>query len=246
MRKYSDVKIVTSDKAIDKLSSRETFSRWVRYDENLASFLMNKNKVKLDKPRFVGAAILALSKTVMYDFHYKYMMEKYKDCKLLFTDTDSFCYSIPGVSRDDFHAEMKNSDYFDCSNYSEKSGMFSDKNEMVPGKFKDECPDPPIEEFIGLRAKMYSLKLAGGLNKARAKGVGRLVRGEMTHEDYYNSLFENKEYFCKDVKIGHTNHQLETQHFIKKSLSPYNDKKWIQKNGNNFTSYSFGHKAISQ
>ena len=130
----------------------------MRYDENLASFLMNKNKVKLDKPRFVGAAILALSKTVMYDFHYKYMMEKYKDCKLLFTDTDSFCYSIPGVSRDDFHAEMKNSDYFDCSNYSEKSGMFSDKNEMVPGKFKDECPDPPIEEFIGLRAKMISMQ----------------------------------------------------------------------------------------
>ena len=91
---------------------------------------------------------------------------------------------------------------------------------------------------------MYSMKLGEGSNKARAKGVGRLIRQEITHEDYYNSLFENKEYYHKDVKIGHEKHQLETQHFIKKSLSPFNDKKWIQKSGNEFISYSFGHKAI--
>ena len=148
------------------------------------------------------------------------------------------------MSKDDFYAEIKTSDYFDRSNYSQESGMFCAKNKMVPGKFKDECPDMPIEEFVGLRAKMYSLKLGEGFNKATAKGVGRLVRGEITHEDYYNSLFENKEFFHKDVKIDHEKHQLVHKHFIKKSLSPYNDKKWIQKTGNDFTSYSFGHKAI--
>ena len=244
VRKYSDVKIINNDKTIDRLSCKETFSKWQRYDENLAAFLMNKNKVKLNKPRYVGAAILALSKTVMYGFHYQYMMEKFPNNKLLFTDTDSFCYSIPGVSKDDFYAEIKTSDYFDRSNYSQESGMFCAKNKMVPGKFKDECPDMPIEEFVGLRAKMYSLKLGEGFNKATAKGVGRLVRGEITHEDYYNSLFENKEFFHKDVKIDHEKHQLVHKHFIKKSLSPYNDKKWIQKTGNDFISYSFGHKAI--
>ena len=33
------------------------------------------------------------------------------------------------------------------------------------------------------------------------------------------------------VRIGHTHHQLQTIEALKKSLSPYNDKKWIQKKG---------------
>ena len=59
----------------------------------------------VNKPRFIGSAILALSKTVMYDFHYKYMMIIFEGCKVLFTDTDSFCYSIPG--EEDVYAKMR-------------------------------------------------------------------------------------------------------------------------------------------
>ena len=39
---------------------------------------MEKTSIPLNKPRFIGAAILALSKTVMYDFHYSYMAKKAK------------------------------------------------------------------------------------------------------------------------------------------------------------------------
>ena len=240
------MKIIIDEEKIQRISSKETFSKWVSYDENLAAFLMNKTKVNLNKPRYVGATILALSKTIMYDFHYSYMMEKFPHSKLLFTDTDSFCYHVPNVTKEEFYSEIKKAEdkYFDFSNFPEKSEMFSEKNKMIPGKFKDECPMKPIEEFVGLRAKMYSLKFGEGESKATAKGVGRLVRGEITHEDYYNSLFENREFFHKDIKIGHTNHVLETQHFIKKSLSPFNDKKWIQRNGSHFTTHSFGYNGI--
>ena len=46
------------------------------------------------------------------------------------------------------------------------------------------------------------------------------------------------------MRIGHTHHQLESIETLKKSLSPYNDKKWINKNGGEFKTYSFGHKNI--
>ena len=170
VRKYSDVRIVNNETQLDKLSKKETFSRWQRYDENLAAFLMKKNHVLLNKPRYVGTAILALSKTVMYDFHYSYMAEKFPDSKLLFTDTDSFCYQVPNVTKDEFYTEIKKAGvtYFDFSNFTKESGMFCKKNKMIPGKFKDECPMKPIEEFVGLRSKMYSLKFGEGDKIGRA------------------------------------------------------------------------------
>ena len=46
------------------------------------------------------------------------------------------------------------------------------------------------------------------------------------------------------VNIQHCHHMLETKTSLKKTLSPMNDKKYIEKNGEVFTTYSFGHKDI--
>ena len=91
----------------------------------------------------------------MYDFLYSYMMKNFEGCKVLFTDTDSLCYSIPNV--ENFYEEIKNSDWFDFSDFPSNHTNYSEKNEMVHGKFKDECPNNTILEFAGLRAKMYSI-----------------------------------------------------------------------------------------
>ena len=89
----------------------------------------------------------------MYDFHYSYMIKKFKKCKLLVKDTDSYCYSIPNVK--DVYAAIKNFDWFDISNFPKDYPNFRKNNKMVPGKFKDECPSNTILEFVGLRLKMY-------------------------------------------------------------------------------------------
>ena len=98
VKKYNDVKIVTvTDDDIDKFSKKKKLQRWHIYNENLASVLMEKSSVTLNKPRFIGVAILALSKTMMDDSYYSYMAKKFKNCILFFTETDSFCYIIPNV-----------------------------------------------------------------------------------------------------------------------------------------------------
>ena len=42
------------------------------------------------------------------------------------------------------------------------------------------------------------------------------------------------------------NHELFTVELEKKSLSPFNDKKWITREENIFTSYSYGHYKIKK
>ena len=62
-------------------------------DSALVSVNMAKKEVVLNKPIAVGQAILDLSKVVMFDFHYDYVLKKWPGkAKLLATDTDSLMY----------------------------------------------------------------------------------------------------------------------------------------------------------
>ena len=120
----------------------------------------------------LGFAILDLSKTLMYSFHYNYIKQKYPTSTLLFTDTDSLTYHIttPNIY-DDFYQDKH---LFDFSGYHKDSPYFNTKNKKVIGKFKDELNGEVIEEFVGLRAKMYSVKTKTEEMK-KAKGVKKNV-----------------------------------------------------------------------
>ena len=86
------MKKCTSKEDIEKISKKEKYDEWKIYDDNLAAMPRRKNHVTLNKPRYVGTAVLGLSKEIMYDVHYNYMMKHYPNEKLLFTYTDLFCY----------------------------------------------------------------------------------------------------------------------------------------------------------
>merc|ERR1711954_333636 len=101
-------------------------------------------------------------------------------------------------------------------------------NKMVPGKFKDESSKSTIMDFIGLGSKMYSILPLEREKNATAKGVSqRVTKKVINHNDYKTCLMNDEQMYHRMVKIGHTHHQLETQDTLKKSLSPFNDKKWI-------------------
>ena len=100
---------------------------------------MAKQKLLMNKPIYAGMAILDIAKTVVYQFHYHYMMSKYSPdrCRLLFTDTDSLTYE---VQTDDIYDDMKSvaEEMFDCSDYPTTHPLYSETNKKRVGCWKDE------------------------------------------------------------------------------------------------------------
>ena len=95
--------------------------------------------------------ILDLSKTVMYNFHYKHMKPKYgSDAKLLYTDTDSLIYEI---GAEDFYRDIAGDaeTWFDTSEFdaSHPSRIQTGVNKKVIGMMKDEAGGKIIQEFVG-------------------------------------------------------------------------------------------------
>ena len=109
----------------------------------------------LNKPIYVRFTVLELSIWVMYNFHYSFI-KKHFDVKLLFTDTDSLAYEIK--SENAYEDFFKWKDLFDFSNYSKNSKFYDDDNKKVIGKMKDEYGGVVIDEFVGLKSKMGSIK----------------------------------------------------------------------------------------
>ena len=161
IRKRQNIKLVDDRAKALKLSSRPNFDRATIFDQNLVAIHMKKTEVYFNKPIYVGQAILDLSKTLMYDFHHNYMLEKYPEsAELLFTDTDSLMYHF---QTDDFYSDIENNieDKFDTSDYppDHKSGIKTGVNKKVIGMFKDEVAGKQITHFVGLRPKLYSFKI---------------------------------------------------------------------------------------
>ena len=80
---------------------------------------------------------------------------------LLFTETDSSTYCI---RTDDVYADMKKNmaEWYDTCDYPPLHPCYSKQNAKRLGFFEDEINGKPILEFIGLRAKMYSIRLGDG------------------------------------------------------------------------------------
>ena len=106
LHKRVDVRLVTDEKKLDKLTSKPTYVSSKIFNENMMAIHKIKEALTLNRPAYVGMCILDLSKTLMYDFHYNYIKKRYGDrAKLLFTDTDSLTY---GIETEDVYKDFWN------------------------------------------------------------------------------------------------------------------------------------------
>ena len=229
IRNRVNIKLVNNRDKAKKLAAKPNFKHLYIFCEELIAVHMKKTSLIFNKPVYLGMCILDLSKTIMYDFHYNYIKEKYgNNAKLLFTDTDSLMYEIEtGDFYKDISEDVKNR--FDTSDYppNHPSGIPTGCNKKVLGVFKDEAAGKIMEEFVGLRAKLYSYKMFEGEESKKCKGIKKsVVKKSITHEDYKNCLFTGKERYQKMNVMRSYDHEVYTEEVNKIALCP-DDKRHI-------------------
>lgn len=173
------------------------------FNENFIAVQLSHERLILDRPIYIGFAVLEYSKQHLYNFHYNFIRNKYGDnAKLCYTDTDSLLYLI---QTPDFYKDMRDSIHeFDTSNFNVNNPYCIPRvNEKVPGLFKDELGGDIITEFIGLRANLYSIKTLKTQIK-KAKGVSKPITKSLNTTNYKQTLlntFSAGSINKKNVKI---------------------------------------------
>ena len=138
-RNQGDIKLVATNKQRSKLASEPNYHSTKYISKDLLIMEMKKVEIKMNKPIYLGQAILDISKALMYKFWYNYIKPKYGDnAGLSYMDTYSF---VINIKTEDFYKDTANDveRWFDTSNYDKKDerSLPIGKNKKVIGLFKD-------------------------------------------------------------------------------------------------------------
>ena len=132
----------------------------------------------------------------------------------------------------------KYKELFDLSNFSKSSKYHCDENKKIVGKMKDKYGGKSILKFVGLKSMMYSILDESSNAKSTNKGHNAFIE----FQEFHDTLFQKKILRHQMRGIKSKNHNLGTYKTNKKSLSCFDDKRYILKNGINTLAY--GHKDI--
>jgi len=234
VRNHVDVRFLTrwdGRYGAETMIAKPNFHSRSVFSENLVAIEMRNLEVKFDKPIYVDMCILDISKTCLYEFHHEYinsMLPLYHEkCKIMYTDTDSLIYRIE--CNDVYDIMKRDIAKFDTSDYPiDNAYGIPLVNKKVPGLMKDENNGAIMTEFVGLRAKMYALRVDGKKDTKKVKGIkSNVVARTITFDDYTRCLFDEIEMIRKQSCIRSKLHEVYTVSETKIALSPYDDKRYI-------------------
>ena len=236
LRKRIKGRLVNNEKDFLKYTSRPTHITHKIFGKNYAAIHEIKPVLTLNKPIYVGFTVLELSKWLMYDFHYSFI-KKHFDAELLFTDTGSLTYEIK--SEDVYEEFFKHKHLFDFSNYPKDSKFFYEANKKVIGEIKDESEGKIIDEFVGLKSKLYTVKNIDG-KKSRTAKKSKTAKGVKIATDIneFKDNLSNKKVLRHTMRrIQGKKHKMGSCEIYKISLSFFDDKRFVLNNGFHAVAY---------
>ena len=245
VRNHRDIKLVTTDKRRSILASEPNYHSSKRISKDLMIMEMRKVEVKMNKPIYLGQAILDISKTLMYEFWYDYIKPKYGDkARLCYMDTDSF---VMDIKTDDFYKDINNDvdKWFDTSNYDKNDNrpLEIGKNKKLIGKFKDELGGKVMTEFCALTAKAFAYKLDDDTEMKKAKSTKKcIVKRELAFKNYMDSLFNEEVIIRSQQRFRSDHHRVYSEEVNKIVLSSNEDKRL--QTFDKVTTFPYGTPAI--
>ena len=245
IRKHRNIKLVTTEEKYLRTVMKPNFKSGVLFGENLMGCEMGKIKVVMNKPVYLGQAILDLSKIVMYEFHYDYMVPKYglEKLKLCYMDTDSLVYDI---KTEDFYEDIVDvvPARFDTSGYCPNRSLPVGLNKKVIGLMNDELGGKIMTEFVALRPKHYSYRELDGSEDKKCKGIKKcVVKKTLTFEDYKTCLFNDSTEYRSQLMFRWSKHEVHTIEVNKVALNRDDDKRSSRKD--RISMFARGHKDLS-
>ena len=247
VRKRVDIQLVRATEESEreryrKMVAKPTFAGRKIFDESLIAVHRMRSCVLLNKPVYIGLAVLDLSKLMMSNYWYGEMKPRYGDkARLLYTDTDSF---VMEIQTDDLYADMaRDGHLYDTSNY--KSGPLAVLSQQNPektravGLMKDEMGGRVLHSFVGLKPKTYSVSGEGKVVKKAKGNKTSVTEKELSHDDYWGVVNGGGDLYRNNVGFRSEKHIITTAVINKKALSALDTKRWVLDDG--LSSYAYGH-----
>ena len=226
VRSHRDIKLVTTNTRRKQLVSQPNYHTCKCFSEHLMAIELTKTKVYMNKPIYIGQAVLDISKTLMYTFYYDYLKPKYGDkVKLCYMDTDSF---IGLVKTDDFYKDISDdvTEWFDTSDYNNDNGRLpTGINKKDIGKFKEKLKGRFMIEFIALASKVYAYLDENDKEHKSVKGIYKCVTDKVLRfNQYMDALRLNKTIITTQQIFKSDHHTITTEETNKIALSRKDDK----------------------
>ena len=205
--RHQNIKFAMTENQLNHLECKPNRIRTYDFGNNSSVVELSNTQVKEHKPIYSGQAILDISKMLLYEFHYGYMVPKYRSRQhLMYNDTDSTVYEIQTKN---FYTDISlDVDiWFDTSNYPPNLDrpLPKGRNKMVLSKMKDEVAGSIITKSVALRSKSCSWETLGS-STCCTKGVKHYITEGMTHADFESILLKGKQIYKDQLSFTMTGH----------------------------------------
>ena len=163
LRRRKKIIMVSHEEQAKFYCNRFNFNRFKIFKDDMVAVKLLKKTICWNKPTYLGAAVLDVSKLQLYKFHFEQIVPIYgKNARVLYKDTDSLFYEIQTADVYEDLEEMKN--LMDFSSYPETHFLNSKKNKKVPLKLTDELKGNVVSEAVFLKSKVYFIAYMEGVS----------------------------------------------------------------------------------
>lgn len=261
------VKVCWNKRQLMRYSDKSWFRCFQIVNSEISLCIMKQKRIHLNKPLYLGFAILDISKFMFYSNNYDGYKRLWpgEQSELLMVDTDSYIMRIVmpkgrTVYRDlcniKHQVRSKNSSLeLDPSNYDPQDAnedirsLFDTGNSKKLGALKDEMGSSVIQEFVGLRPKLYALRYFHRTSQhqkelTKAKGCpSNVLKRSFGFNTYKRMLDEGTKSASANItSIRSIRHSINTIVTRKRCITIADDKRHITQNG--IDTIAFGHKKL--